>query len=618
MLLPASIMTMQVGAQWSFSHGAGYGVTQATLLACVCINTPQPLPWQLMQQLLGALLPDAQLLSEPQMTEDVATATVRLALHWAHAIQQAAGLPVFTAPQVLARQALPRGAVLVRVALPATHARSALLALTWALDSLCAFAVNADTAATQVSEQTTACLKRLAKQAPTGTNTLRFLRAAHERGMPWRPLAGNVYEFGHGVHARWLDSSFTDQTSRIGVGLARNKLHAAQVLRACGLPAPAHRRVLSVEQALEAAAELDYPLVVKPMDCDGGRGVAAGLNTASEVEQAFMAARRYSKNILVEKHVEGRDYRLILLNGRLLWAIERQPGGIHGDGEHCVGELLDTLNADPRRGTQSSAALKTLLWDDEAKALLLQAGLNLQSIPAAGQFVRLRRVANIARGGMPIAVMGQVHPHNQQLAERAAQALRLDLAGVDLLIPDIAVSWQESDAAICEVNGQPQLGSSPHLYGEILEHLLAGHGRIPITLLIAQRSAEITSQGSALRDHWREKGKRCGYADESGVWLDDERLAPAGTAFFAAGQMLLAHRHCAALVLVTTAHEVMQCGLPFAECDLLIFASATSQQPSAQEREARRLLLPHARKVLYGNESSHWQSLLEEQGHWLE
>src|SRR3990167_6044754 len=294
MLLPASVMTMQVRAQWSFSHGAGYGVTQPALLACVHINAPQTLPWQLMQQLFGALFPAAPLLSEPDRSnEDTAAAVVRLALHWACAIQHAAGLPVFATPQVLARQALPNGAVLVRVALPATHARAALQALTWALDSLCAFAAHADTATAQVAAQATACLKELAKQAPTGSNTLRFLRAAHERGMPWRALAGNVFEFGHGIHARWLDSSFTDQTSQIGAGLARNKFHAAQVLRACGLPVPTHRRGRSLAQALEAAAQLGYPLVVKPMDCDGGRGVAAGLSTAAEVEQAFMAARRY-------------------------------------------------------------------------------------------------------------------------------------------------------------------------------------------------------------------------------------------------------------------------------------------------------------------------------------
>ncbi len=612
MLPSASVMTMQVQTQWSFSRGAAYGVTPSALLANVQVHAPHALPWQPVQQLLGALLPATPPLPTPEMTnEDVATAAVRMALHWACAIQQAAGLPVFASPQVLARQALPRGAVLVRVALPATHARAALQALAWALDSLCTFAAGADTATAQITAQTTACLKQLAKHAPTGSNTLRFLRAAHERGMPWRALAGNVFEFGHGVHARWLDSSFTDQTSQIGAGLARNKLLAAQVLRTSGLPVPAHRRVLSVTQALAAAAQLGYPLVVKPMDCDGGRGVAAGLSTATEVEQAFIAARRYSKNILVEQHVEGRDYRLILFNGRLLWAIERQPGGIHGDGKHSVAELLETLNADPRRGVQRTATLKTLEWDDEAKALLRQAGLNLQSIPAAGQFVRLRSAANIARGGVPIAVMGQVHPHNQQLAERAAQALRLDLAGIDLLIPDISVSWQESGAAICEVNGQPQLGSTPHLYGEILDHLLASRGRIPITLLIAQSAAEIASLSAALRDQWRARGKHCGYVDEHGAWLDDERLAPAGTTLFAAGQILLAHRHCAALVLVTTAHEVLQCGLPFSECDLLIFAGAF--QPSALQREACRLLLPHARKVLYSNESSHWLTLLEEQ-----
>jgi len=607
---------MQLQPRWIITRGPAYGVTQPALLIAVRLQPSQSPQWERLQEWLAKILPEqAALVLDTQ--EEPARLAVRLALHWACGIQQMAGLPILATPQLLSFEPQGQGGVLLRVALPAINSPTALQALHWAVDSFCALTGGGAAVLGKVRAQAEECLVHLRKFAPTGSNTLRFLRAADECGIPWRLLAGNVYEVGQGVHARWLDSSFTDATSQIGAGLARDKQLAAQVLRAAGIPVPAHRLVSSVREALEAAGQLGYPVVVKPMDCDGGVGVAAGLTTPAQIEKAFAAACKHSKNVLVEKHVEGRDYRLTVLDGELLWAVERQPGGILGDGEHSVVELLTALNADPRRRVDSRAPLKPLPLDEEAQELLQASGLGLQSVVPAGQFIRLRRAANVASGGTPVAVMAQVHPHNRQLAERAAQALRLDLAGVDLLIPDIARSWQETGAAICEVNAQPQLGATtaPQLYGEILQKLLSGDGRIPITLVVADNPAELAALGQQLCADWQARGYCCGYADDEGVWLAEQQLAPAKAGLFEAGQMLLGHPQCQALVLLASPQAVLQCGLPFARCDLLILAGAGGPAATPLQREACRVLLPHAGQLLFANGSLHWQYFLDELGY---
>jgi cyanophycin synthetase len=287
------------------------------------------------------------------------------------------------------------------------------------------------------------------------------------------------------------------------------------------------------------------------------------------VARAYEAARRHSPEIMVEQHIAGRDYRLTVFEGALVWAVERVPGGVTGDGSRSIAELVAATNADPRRGTGDHAALKRLVIDDEAQTLLVQDGLTAASVPAAGRFVRLRRAANIASGGMPVAVFDQVHPDNARLAVRAAAALRLDLAGVDLIIPDIARSWREGGAAICEVNAQPQLGgtTSANVYPQILKAMVPGTGRIPCVILAGFPEGNTLAQEVAARIE--AQGLACGCHDAAGVRLSGEWLHQGPCGLLEAGQMLTGNRNCAAMVLTVAANETLPGGLPVAQFDLL-------------------------------------------------
>ncbi len=238
-------------------------------------------------------------------------------------------------------------------------------------------------------------------------------------------------------------------------------------MRQAGLPAPNHQAVNDEDSAVRAAEALGYPVVVKPSDKDGGVGVSVGLKTPEAVRKAFRRAREYSRAILVESFIEGRDYRLITLNGQLIWAVERVPGGVTGDGKSTIRQLVDQLNADPLRTDGPGGKLRPLLFDEEAAELLAERGMDETTIPTAGARIALRGAANVASGGTPVDVFDQVHIDNRQLAERAARAFRLDVAGIDLLIPDISRSWKETGAGICEINAQPCFGraTAGHLAG---------------------------------------------------------------------------------------------------------------------------------------------------------
>jgi D-alanine-D-alanine ligase-like ATP-grasp enzyme len=322
--------------------------------------------------------------------------------------------------------------------------------------------------------------------APSGVNTLRFLQASHELGIPWRHLAANVYQFGWGARSRWMDSSFTDETSNIGARLARNKLSCLKVLRQAGLPAPRHRLVRSAEEAVVVAQDLGFPVVVKAAHLDGGRGVFAGLRSPAEVEKFYAKVVKLCPDVLVEEFIVGQDYRLQVFKGEVFWVVHRRPAKVVGDGVSSVQALLVRTNHE-RQVTQASnqpeRATKPIVVDDEVQVWLQSQGLSMQSVPFEGEVVRLRGAANVSLGGSLQEVpLSSVHPDNSALAIDAAAVMRLDLAGIDLLVPDIGRSWRETGGGICEVNAQPQLSS--HLPRFLLPKLVIARGRVPVVALI--------------------------------------------------------------------------------------------------------------------------------------
>lgn len=405
----------------------------------------------------------------------------------------------------------------------------------------------------------------------SGTNAPRFMRTAIEAAIPVQELPGKLVQYGLGRNATVMDSTFTQFTPAIGLRAARDKSVASQLLHRFRLPVARHGVAGDVEAALAIAAQIGYPVVAKPADSDGGKGVQADLRNEDEVRRAFAEARQVSARVMIEQHSEGRDYRLMVFRGRLIWAIERQPAGVVGDGTTSIADLVAQANADPARGDTPHAGLKPIKLDQHALDLLARDGLSPDSIPAKGLFQRLRRAANVSTGGTPIAVFDAVHRDNAALAARAAEIFKLDLAGIDLIIPDIATSWRESGAIICEVNAQPHLGTvtSRHIYPQLLKALVRGDGRIPVIAFLgdandcrrhARRAAAIV----------RQVGLRAGIHLPEGIAIADRWLERATMPCLSAGRILCADQSVEALLLAAIDNRVLGSGLPVPRIDLLV------------------------------------------------
>lgn len=599
--------TAQSQSRIRFDHplvlmpGTGYGCTQPVAIGALrFLPAGLPAPDRL-HRLLATALGEAVPIGPPRSGETSSQALGRWLLEGAVGLQRAAKIPVLDAPRVLSVTQVPDGSVGVRFLMPwidADAARRSLEVLSLVFSDLLAAPKDGQQAPRAADHQAT--LSRLSRALATrgvsGTNTLRFIRAAHADGIPFHPMAGNVYAFGEGRHTRWMDSSFTDHTPSISVRIARQKHLAAKVLRENGFPVPEHALVDSADDAVRAAGRLGYPVVVKPADKDGGVGVTAGLETPEAVAEAYVQARKASPRVLVERHIHGDDHRLTICHGRMIKCVRRIPGGVTGDGRSSVAELIDRINADPVRVRRNASRGRTLLsLDDEALSMLAERGLDAGHVPERNAFIALRRRANISTGGEPVLVTHLVHPDNRRLAERAADALRLDMAGVDLILPDISRSWFETGAGICEVNAQPQIGeaTTPEIFLQILHELLP-ESRIPVVLVLGQGHGPMGGElATRLRAALHARGLRCAISAHAGAWDAQGRQVCAAGDAFAAGRAMMRSDASQALIAVIDAQQLLSTGLPFDRCNALIIDPDDPGAATPTIERALSMAAPH-------------------------
>lgn len=425
-------------------------------------------------------------------------------------------------------------------------------------------------------------LKGVRSVSPRGMNGFRLIESAHELGIPFWELSGSIVRFGMGVNSRWFESTLSDITPAISANLAKNKLYTAQLLRTCGLPGSLPIIVNSEADIVRKAKQLGYPVVVKPTDLDGGVGVTAFIESEKELTRAYRIAK--SKSVSIEKHFHGNDYRCQVVHQQVLSVTHRKPAGVVGDGVHSVDELVTLVNQDPDRGPPGTALLKYIIWDEESEIWLKKQNLNKLSIPMKDQFVRLKGAANVASGGTIEQVMELAHPDNLSLAIRAARALNLDIAGIDLMIPDIKDSWFESGALICEVNAQPQM--APHLPELVLKMAFPKSGRIPFLILAGSSDSETMHE---IKKLIHEKFSGVGWATRGEVSVDGITVGKCSSTFDA-GLFLCQSRDVRIGVLHMSDKTLLERGSSVDKADVVLLDSTISREMSvAIEAWAKKL-----------------------------
>ena len=407
-----------------------------------------------------------------------------------------------------------------------------------------------------------------------GPSTACIVDAATERGIPHIRLNdGNLVQLGQGAAQRRIWTAETDRTSAIAEGISRDKDLTKQLLAAAGVPVPEGRTVESAEAAWDAAEDIGLPVVVKPSDGNHARGVSLNLKTREEVMQAFVAAEAEGSEVIVESFIAGQEHRLLVVGGKVAAATRGEIIRVGGDGKSTIAQLIETqVNTDPRRGEEETLPLETLRVDDPVLLLLLQRqSLTPQSVLPRGQSAVVQRTGNMA-----IDVTGQVHPDIAEQMALAARVVGLDIAGIDLVVEDIAKPLAPQGGAIVEVNAgpgllmhlKPAVGRAQPVGEAIVEHLFPGHesGRVPIVGLIGDGQSALAPRLIAAL--LQLNGQQTALACRDGLFLGARQLQKTDARGMDAGERMLINRTVEAAVLETSARHILTEGLPYDRCQV--------------------------------------------------
>ena len=418
---------------------------------------------------------------------------------------------------------------------------------------------------------------RYAQRRALGPSTASLVRAAEERDIPWLRLNRySLVQFGHGRYGRRIQATITSETRHIGVEIASDKEETNTLLADLGLPVARQRMVYSEREAARAATRIGYPVVVKPLNANHGRGVSIELTEEDAVRVAFTHAREHSRTVLVESFITGFDHRLLVVDGKLVAASKRVPGHVVGDGQHTIAELVEVINEDPRRGIGHEKVLTRLDLDHQAKRLLELKGMTAESVPASEEVVFLRSTGNLSTGGTAVDVTDVIHPDNREMAERAARAIGLDVAGVDFLTTDISESYRTTGGAICEVNAAPGFrmhvapseGTPRDVAGPVLDMLFpAGEpARIPITSITGTNGKTTTAR--MVSHIFKLTGKHVGLATTDAVYIDGHKTVEGDMTGPLAARMILRDPSVDVAVLETARGGLLRRGMGYRRCNV--------------------------------------------------
>jgi len=428
-------------------------------------------------------------------------------------------------------------------------------------------------------------LRELDEDVRLGPSTGSVVNAALARNIPYsRMTDGSMVRFGWGSKQRRIQAAEIDATSAIAEAIAQDKELSKRLLHAAGVPVPRGRAVRDADDAWKAAQDVGLPVVVKPLDGNQGKGVTVNILNEAHLRAAYAVATEFRDTVLVERYLPGNDFRLLVVGDKLVAVARRDPPKVVGDGVHTVTQLVDMVNADPRRGDGHATSLTKIRFDDIARSCLRSQGFEADAIPQKGQRVNLRNNANLSTGGSATDVTDDVHPDVAARAVTAAHMVGLHICGVDLVCDSILRPIEEQGGGVVEVNAAPGLrmhlspsfGKGRPVGEAIMSSLFKNgqDGRIPVVAVTGTNGKTTTVR---LISHLlAQQGWCVGMTNTDGVYVDGHCIDTGDCSGPKSAKNVLHHPDVDAAVLETARGGILREGLAFDKCDVAVVTNVGS------------------------------------------
>ncbi len=429
-------------------------------------------------------------------------------------------------------------------------------------------------------------MRELRESERLGPSTGSIVSEAQSRGIPWIRLNKySLVQLGYGANQKRIQATVTSETSSIGVELACDKEDTKYLLEQAEVEVP-RGDIISRESGLEDACRyVGYPLVIKPIDGNHGRGITVDINNYEDALEAFNIAKEVSRRVIVEKYITGEDYRLLVINHNFVAAAKRTPAHVVGDGKSSIAQLVQEVNKDPRRGYGHEKVLTAITINDLTKTIIAGAGYTVDSVLKEGERLILKDTANLSTGGTAEDVTDIVHPANVSMAERISKIIDLDICGIDVMTSDISQPLSDTGGAVLEVNAgpgfrmhlAPTTGLPRNVAAPVVDKLFpqkGDTGRIPIVAITGTNGKTTTSR--LIAHIAKMNGQRVGYTTSDGVYIQNRMLMKGDCTGPASAEFVLKDPTVNFAVLECARGGLLRAGLGFKKCDVAIVTNVSA------------------------------------------
>ncbi len=428
-------------------------------------------------------------------------------------------------------------------------------------------------------------MRELREETRLGPSTGCIVEEAARRGIPFIRLnKSSLVQLGYGVNQQRIRATIAGTTSCIAVDIAGDKDDTKNLLEAAEIPVPKGSLIRSEDGLKDAIDKIGYPVVLKPLNGNHGKGATTNIINYEQALTALDAAQKYGRTVIVEKYITGFDFRLLCINYKFVCAALRTPAAVTGDGEHSVQWLINETNKDERRGYGHEKVLTQITVDDFTKKMLDDKGYTLDTVPPKGELVLVKPTANLSTGGTSTDVTEEVHPSNIFMAERIAKIIGLDICGIDIMAPNLKVPITENGGAVLEVNAapgfrmhiEPSEGIARNVAEPVIDMLFPKEntGRIPIIAITGTNGKTTTSR--LVAHIAKTAGYKVGYTTSDGVYIQNQMMMKGDCTGPASAQFVLKDPTVDFAVLESARGGILRSGLAFRNCDIAIITNVAS------------------------------------------
>lgn len=425
-------------------------------------------------------------------------------------------------------------------------------------------------------------MREIREKVRLGPSTGSIVEEAVSRDIPWIRLGTNsLVQLGYGINQMRFQATITCKTSNIAVDIACNKEETKKMLEAASIPVAKGDICVDEEDLEKTINNIGYPIVIKPLDGNHGKGASINVLTWEDALAGLEFAKKYSRRVIVEKFITGFDFRVLVIDNKVVAAAQRVPAHVVGDGKNTIQQLIDLTNEDPRRGYGHENVLTEITVDRDTLDLLQNLNYTLETVPKEDETIYLKSTANLSTGGTSIDVTEMMHPENIFLAERIARVIGLDVCGIDIMAQNLTQSLKENGGVILEVNAAPGFrmhlapseGLPRNVAAPVIDMLYppGKPSRIPIIAVTGTNGKTTTTR--LIAHIVKNNGYKVGFTTSDGIYVQNHMLDKGDTTGPISAEFILKDPTVEFAVLETARGGILRSGLGFSRCDIGIITN---------------------------------------------